>query len=60
MSLITKRPAPESSGNPNSPEPKLGTQHSGVVTKNESVPKVIIITNKSPKIPILGVATPNK
>ena len=60
MSFNTNLPAPESRGNPCSPLPKSGTQHSGVVTKNDSVPIVITITSSSPKIPILGVKIPNR
>ena len=65
VSLITSLPAPESNGNPCSPLPKSGTQHSGVVTRNDSVPNVIRMTRPDPTKPILGnqmpksVNTPN-
>lgn len=48
MSLITNRPAPDSNGKPNSPLPKSGTQTSGVVTRKESVPSVMIMARVSP------------
>ena len=57
-SLITKRPAPVNNGKPCSPLPKSGTQHSGVVTRKESVPKVINMTSPDPTKPILGNQMP--
>ena len=58
VSLITNRPAPDNKGNPCSPLPKSGTQHSGVVTRNESVPKVINMTRPVPTKPIFGNQMP--
>ena len=45
VSFITNRPAPDNNGKPNSPLPRLGTQTSGVVTKKDNVPNVMIIAN---------------
>ena len=58
VSLITKRPAPDSNGKPCSPLPKSGTQHSGVVIKKESVPMVIRMTKVAPTIPTRGNQMP--
>ena len=46
VSFITSLPAPVSSGNPCSPLPKSGTHTSGVVTRKESVPIVMIMAEK--------------
>ena len=53
VSLITSLPAPVNRGKPCSPLPKSGTQTSGVVTRNESVPNVMMIANPAPASPIL-------
>ena len=58
MSLITSRPAPESNGKPNSPLPRLGTHTSGVVTRKDSVPSVMIMANVSPISPTFGKKIP--
>ncbi len=47
-SLTTSRPAPDRSGNPCSGPPRSGTQHSGVVTRNDSVTTDITATRKLP------------
>ena len=54
VSFITSLPAPLSSGNPCSPLPKSGTHTSGVVTRKESVPTVMIMASPAPTRPILG------
>ena len=54
VSFITNRPAPDNNGKPNSPLPRLGTQTSGVVTKKDNVPNVMIIANPAPTKPIFG------
>ena len=58
VSFITSLPAPVSSGNPCSPLPKSGTHTSGVVTRKESVPIVMIIASPAPTRPILGEKIP--
>ena len=58
-SLMTSRPAPVSNGNPCSPLPKSGTHVSGVVTRKDSVPNVMIMTSPEPTKPILGNQIPN-
>ena len=58
-SLMTSRPAPVSSGNPCSPLPKSGTQTSGVVTRKDSVPNVMIMTSPEPTKPTFGNQIPN-
>ena len=60
VSLITNLPAPDNKGKPYSPLPKLGTQTSGVVTRNDKVPIVIIMANDAPIKPILGKKIPRK
>lgn len=60
ISLMTKRPAPDSKGNPCSPLPKSGTQTSGVVTRKESVPMVMITAKTAPINPIFGKKMPRK
>ena len=54
VSFITNRPAPDNNGKPNSPLPRLGTQTSGVVTKKDNVPNVMIIAHPAPTKPIFG------
>ena len=58
-SLITNRPAPVNNGNPCSPLPRSGTHASGVVTRNDRVPKVIKMTNPVPTKPTFGNHIPN-
>lgn len=58
--FITNRPAPDNNGKPNSPLPRLGTQTSGVVTKKDNVPNVMIIANPAPTKPIFGEKMPRK
>ena len=60
VSFITSRPAPVSKGKPCSPLPKSGTHTSGVVTRNESVPNVIMIASPEPIKPIFGEKIPRK
>ena len=60
VSFITSRPAPESNGNPYSPLPRSGTQTSGVVTRNDSVPRVIITASTSPARPMRAEKNPRK
>ena len=60
VSLITRRPAPDNRGKPNSPLPRLGTHTSGVVTRNDKVPMVIMMARISPMIPIRGKNNPKK
>ena len=43
-----------------SPLPRLGTQTSGVVTKKDNVPNVMIIANPAPTKPIFGEKMPRK
>ena len=60
VSLITRRPAPDNRGKPNSPLPRLGTHTSGVVIRNDKVPMVIMMARISPMIPIRGKNNPKK
>src|SRR5579871_2227499 len=53
-SFTTNRPAPESSGTPCSVLPNDGTQHSGVVIKNDSVTNDIANTRKLPRAATRG------
>ena len=54
VSFITNLPAPVNKGKPNSPLPRLGTHTSGVVTRKESVPRVMIIASPAPTSPTFG------
>ena len=60
VSLITNRPPPDNNGKPNSPLPRLGTQTSGVVTKKDNVPNVMIMASPAPIKPIFGEKIPKK
>src|SRR5262249_2899016 len=53
-SLITKRPAPDSSGKPCSGLPRGGTQTSAVVIRNDRVTNDITQTRKLPTAATLG------
>lgn len=60
VSLMTNLPAPVSSGKPCSPLPRSGTQASGVVTRNDSVPIVMRMTKPEPTKPIFGNHMPKR
>ena len=58
VSFITNLPAPVNKGKPNSPLPRLGTHTSGVVTRKESVPRVMIMASPAPTKPTFGQKMP--
>lgn len=58
ISLITSLPAPDNSGKPNSSPPRFGTQTSGVVTRKDSVPNVIMMASVSPTSATFGKKMP--
>ena len=58
ISLMTRRPAPVSKGNPCSPLPKSGTHTSGVVTRKDKVPNVMTIASPAPTKPVFGETMP--